>query len=375
MNPIPDSIVPLLEAMRQLNASDLHLKVGSPPTYRLASHLRRADMPAFEVNERKIEQLMEPILPAKRASEYERRGALDFSFHLPDGDRFRINVLRSCDHMHAAIRRVKAEIPNFNELHLPEVYKTLSEATHDGIIIVCGVTGSGKSSTMAAMIDHINATQHCNIISIEDPIEFALKPKQSIISQREIGIDLETFADGVRSAVRQDPDVIFVGEMRDRDTVYAALQAAETGHLVFGTLHTADTMQSLTRMLEFFPQDQHHFIRTAIANSLRAVLAQRLLPSIDEQVARVPATEVLIVDGVVREKIRDGEDEDLPEIITSNPGLGMQSFNMSLAELVDRDMVYVDTAMEYSPNRDQLRGHLRGIKTSASTMVHRVKNR
>ena len=373
MHEMPKSIIPLLEAMKKLEASDLHLKTGIPPTYRTGGHLRRTEMPAVPPGSRLIEQLMEEIVPSKRMHTYEERGSLDFAHMLPDGDRFRINILRAGGHMHVAIRRVKADIPKFDELHLPPIYRKLAEQLREGLVLVCGVTGCGKSTTMAAMIDYINETRACHIISIEDPVEYAFFPKQSIVSQREIGLDLECFADGLRAAVREDPDVIFVGELRDKETVLAALQAAETGHLVFGTLHTADTMQSLTRMLEFFPREQHDFIRSAISNGVQAITAQRLLPAIDPKILRVPATEVLLAEMVVKEKIREGEEEDLPAIISGSREAGMHNFTMSLAELVEKDLVYLDTAMEYAPNREQLIGHVRGIKSTAQTLVHRVK--
>ena len=371
----PKSIIPLLEAMQKLEASDLHLKTSIPATYRVAGALRRTDMPPFAPEGGEIEALMEPIIPVRRRNVYFERGALDFAYHLPTGDRFRINVMRAGEHMHAAIRRVKGEIPDFGELHLPPIYRKLAEETNEGLVLVCGVTGCGKSTTMAAMIDHINATQPLHIISVEDPVEYAFRPKKSIVSQREIGLDLESFADGLRSAVRQDPDVIFVGELRDKETVLAALQAAETGHLVFATLHTADTMQSLTRMLEFFPREQHDFVRSAIANTIRAITAQRLLPSINPKILRVPATEVLLGELVVREKIRQGEDDDLPAILSSNTEQGMRDFTYSLAELVEEDLVYMDTALEYAPNREALIGRVRGIKVAAQTLVHRVKHK
>lgn len=372
MHELPKSITSLLEAMKRLEASDLHLKNGIAPTYRIAGRLRKTDIPPLPIDGREIEDLMKPIIPEHRWDVYLERGALDFAYHLPDGDRFRINVMRAGNHMHAAIRRVKADIPDFTELHLPPIYSKLAEETYEGIILVCGVTGSGKSTTMAAMIDHINANRFCHIISIEDPVEYSFKPRKAIVSQREIGLDLASFADGLRSAVRQDPDVIFVGELRDRETVIAALQAAETGHLVFGTLHTADTMQSLTRMLEFFPREQHAFIRSAVANSVRAITAQRLLPAIDPKILRVPATEVLMGESIVREKIREGEDEDLPALLTSSQN--MHDFTMSLGDLVEKELVYLDTALEFAPNREALMGRVRGIKVAAQTLVHRVKH-
>lgn len=375
MHAAPESIYVLLEAMKKLRASDLHLKTSVPPVYRIGGELRKADMPAFVVNERGIEKLLDPLIPDRRRDEYQRRGALDFATTLPDGERFRINIMRSCDQMHAAIRRVKAEIPKFEEVHLPPIYQKIADQTHEGLVIVCGVTGCGKSTTLAAMIDHINETRGDNIISIEDPIEYVFKQKKSIISQREIGLDVDAFSDALRSAVRQDPDVLFIGELRDRETMLAALQAAETGHLVFCTLHTADTMQSLARILEFFPPDQHTFIRSSLANGLRAIMAQRLLPAIDPEILRVPATEVLLGEPIVRDKIREGEDADLAEIVAGGVDLGMHSFTHSLGELVKHDLVYTDVAMEFAPNREMLQGNIRGIKTSAQALVHRVKHR
>ncbi len=370
---LPDTIVPLLEKMAEIQASDLHLKTGIPPVYRVAGELRRTSLPPITVNSRIIEKLMEPIIPANRRAIFDEKGGLDFAYNLPSGDRFRINILRSCDQMHAAIRRVKGQIPSFDELRLPPIYRKLSEEAGEGIVIVCGVTGCGKSTTQAAMIDHINETQAVNIISVEDPIEYTFKPKKSIVSQRELGLDVETFADALRGAVRQDPDVVFIGEMRDRETLMAALQAAETGHLVFCTLHTADTMQSLSRILEFFPPDQHTFIRSSLANSLKAILAQRLLPAMDPKVSRVPACEVLLGEGIVKEKIREAADTDLPEIILGAREMGMQSFTQALADLVQQDLIYMDVAMEYAPNREALKGMMHGIKLSAQTLVHRIK--
>jgi twitching motility protein PilT len=373
MSEMPKSVLPLLEKMGEIEASDLHLKTGAPPVYRVAGELRRTTLPVFKVNGRDIERLMDPIIPEHRREIFDERGGLDFAYNLPNGDRFRINIMRSCDQMHAAIRRVKGAIPDFDALRLPPIYRKLAEETNEGIIIVCGVTGCGKSTTQAAMIDHINKNEAVNIISIEDPIEFTFHPKRSYVSQREIGLDVPAFADALRSAVRQDPDVIFIGETRDQETLLAALQAAETGHLVFCTLHTADAMQALGRILEFFPPEQHNFVRSSLANSLKAICAQRLIPAIDERISRVPACEVLLGEAVVKEKIREGEDTDLPEIIHGSKESGMRNFTMSIAELIETGMIYTDVGMEYAPNREALKGQLQGIKTSAQTLVHRVK--
>jgi twitching motility protein PilT len=284
-------------------------------------------------------------------------------------------MFRSGGHVNAAIRRVKAEIPTYEELHLPPIFDTLIERTHEGLVLVVGVTGSGKSTTLAAMIDHINSIRSRNIITVEDPVEYRFVPKKSIISQREIGIDVPNYAQALRYIVRQDPDVVFIGEMRDHDTVLAAIQAAETGHLVFGSMHTADTMQSFSRILEFFPKTEHGFIRSALANTLKAVCAQRLMPALEDfEVGRVPATEVLINNAVVREKIREECDSDIPAIINSSLEEGMRSFTYSLKELVEKEWVSKKVAMEYAPNQNALDSALKGVDVKADTLVHRIKS-
>ncbi len=242
------------------------------------------------------------------------------------------------------------------------------------MVLICGATGSGKSSTLAAMIEQLNVLRDVNIITIEDPIEYRFAPKKSIISQREIGIDVDSFKTALRFAVRQDPDVIFIGEMRDAETVLAGIQAAETGHLVFATLHTSDTMQSLNRMLEFFPPSEREFIRSSLANTLRAVCAQKLIPAVEGfEVKVVPACEVLLNSPMVREKIRDAEDSDLPAIIAGSRSDGMQSFTSALAELVEKEWIDLQTARGYAPNRDALESMLKGVEVKAATLVGRIK--
>jgi twitching motility protein PilT len=365
------SIVRLLEAMGRLQASDLHIKVGVPPTYRINGVLRPIQSPPLTEDE--ADHIVDPIFPAKLRERYDNEGGVDFATFIKD-DRFRCNIYRSGGHTNAAIRRVKSEIPTYEALHLPPVYNDLVEKTNEGLILVCGVTGSGKSTTLAAMIEHINKKEACNIITIEDPVEYQFSKSKSIVSQRELGIDVPTYPIALRYIVRQDPDVIFIGEMRDHDTVLAAIQSAETGHLVFGSLHTADTMQSFNRILEFFPKEEHSFIRSALSTSLRAVCAQRLLPALPEVgVGMVPATEVLLNTATVRDKIRDGEDEDLPAVINGSIHEGMRSMTYSLAELVNKEMVGVQVAMNYAPNRDALASSLKGVQVKAATLVHRVR--
>jgi len=364
------SIVKLLEQMKPLEASDLHIKVGIPPTYRINGSLR--SVAGEPITEDEADHMLDDILNEQQQERFEEGGNLDFAWHLPDGDRFRINLFRSGGHRNTAVRRVQAEIPTYDELHLPQVYKDLVSKSTVGLVLVVGVTGSGKSSTLAAMIDQVNMARSVNIVTIEDPVEYRFVPKTSIISQRELGIDVEDFATALRYVVRQDPDVIFIGEMRDHDTIIAAIQAAETGHLVFATLHSADTMQAFGRMLEFFPQSERGFIRSSLSNSLLAICAQRLIPALDDFAAGVvPATEVLLNTPLVRDKIRDGEEKDLPSIISANPDSGMHNFNQSLAKMVTENWIDRRIALSYAPNREALDSLLKGIGISSGGLVGR----
>jgi len=371
MVPGPLSIQRLLGAMKKVEASDLHIKVGVPPVFRISGLLRHMQGDPLTGDE--ADHLLDPLLNDAQKARFANGGNLDFATHLNDGERFRVNMFRAGGHTHAAIRRVKAEIPNYSNLHLPKIYSELVDKTMEGLVLVVGVTGSGKSSTLAAMIEHINATRAENIITVEDPVEYRFIPKKSIVSQREIGIDVNDYPSALKYIVREDPDVVFIGEMRDHDTVLAAVQAAETGHLVFGSMHTADTMQAFSRILEFFPVEEHGFLRHALSNTLRAVCAQRLLPAVEGfEVGVVPACEVLIGTPTVREKIRQGEDNDLPSVVSRNEE-GMQSFTHALADLVKKEWVSMSTAMDYAPNRDALSSILKGVEVKAATLVSRLK--
>ncbi len=355
-----EQIERLLVSMTHIEASDLHLKVGYPPYFRVRGVLRAAKMDPLPDTEY-IEEMLHDMVPDQRRHEYEETGALDFATRGSSGDRYRVNMFRCTGLTHASIRRVQNEIPSIEALNLPDVYRDVVTNCIDGLILVSGVTGCGKSSTLASLVDYINQTRSMHIITIEDPIEFVFKPKKSIVSQREIGIDVADFIEAMRFVVRQDPDCILIGELRDKETMLAAIQAAETGHLVLGSLHVSDVQQTFARILEFFPRSEHAFMRSSMANSLRAVTCQRLLPGI-EQGIRYPATEVLLNNPVVKDKILREKDGDLPGVISQSRGEGMRSFTDSLCELIEDEKVHYDTAMEFAPNRDALASAVKGIK-------------
>ncbi|HWB18686.1 MAG TPA: PilT/PilU family type 4a pilus ATPase [Phycisphaerales bacterium] len=361
----------LLAKMKEVEASDLHIKVGCAPVLRIAAVLHEINVKPFTSEDTKA--LLLPLIPNHLLPQLESRGGVDFSHSETMHERFRCSVFHAGGGLHAAIRRVNPKIPSFIDLHLPPIYQHIAENTHEGLVIVCGVTGSGKSSTLAAIIEYSNIHHANNIITIEDPVEYLFVPKKSYISQREVGLDVQDFPSALRAAVRQDPDVIMIGEMRDRETMMAGLMAAETGHLVFVTLHTADTMQSFARILEFFPTNEHSFIRSSMANGLKAVMAQRLLPSVKPGVKVVPATEVLLNTPIVSDRIREGRDEDLHAAMAGSTHEGMHDFTESLGRLVEQDYVDLRTAERYAPNADALRARVRGIKVKADVLVSRSR--
>jgi twitching motility protein PilT len=361
----------LMAFLTKHEASDLHIKTGYAPYVRIGGHLRRLELPVIP-DTAFVHEMVRPLVPEDRWGDFEARGSLDFSASGETGDRYRINLFRSKGEMHVAVRRVKSEIADFDELNLPDIYRELISHTLEGLILVCGVTGSGKSSTLAAMLEHINQHRGLHIITIEDPIEFAFHGKKSIISQREIGLDVPNFKDALRVVVRQDPDAILIGEMRDRETMLAAIQAAETGHLVLGSLHCADAQLSFARILEFFDRAEHSFIRSSLANSLRAIMVQRLLPGVEDGV-RYPATEVLLINSTVRNKILREEDEDLPVLLHQCHDEGMRDYTHSLVELVHQDRILRATALDYAPSREGLLSALKGIDSASQSIVSRVR--
>ncbi|MCA9212335.1 MAG: PilT/PilU family type 4a pilus ATPase [Planctomycetales bacterium] len=370
--PPEQQLYAFLSFMSKHNASDLHLKSDLPPYFRIGGHLRKIQGPTLPTAEY-IEQMLLPLVPSSRVVELEETGGVDFSTKIDTGDRFRINLYKSTGHAHAAIRRVQSQIPSFNDLHLPDVYGKVIAESMEGLVLVSGVTGSGKSSTLAAMMDHINEHRSMHVITIEDPIAFVFQSKKCIVSQREVGIDVLDFKTALRHVVRQDPDCILIGELRDRETMLAAIQAAETGHLVMGSLHCSDAQQTFSRILEFFPRAEHAFIRSSLANSLRAITVQRLIPGLQEG-SRYPACEVLLNNAIVKDKILHEEDEDMPAIVQQCREEGMRNFTHSLVELVQAQLIDRHVALDYAPQREKLISELKGIKAASESLVGRLRH-
>jgi twitching motility protein PilT len=351
----PASIDRLLERMPELDASDLHLTVGSAPAYRVRGAIRSIEG-VEKLDADATRQALYGILTSEQQKQLELNRQLDFAYSLPGVARFRVNVFFQREALAAAFRLVPQEIRTLDELGLPAVLHTLAEKPR-GLVLVTGPTGSGKSTTLAAIVDEINRTRSDHILTIEDPIEFLHQHKRCIVNQREIGPDATSFADALRSALRQDPDVILVGEMRDLETISTALTAAETGHLVFGTLHTQSSSSTIDRVIDVFPPAQQQQVRIMIANSLQAVVTQALLPTADGA-GRVASLEVLLPDDAVRNLIRQAKVEQIYTVMQTSSARGMQTMEQALADLVLRHVVSLDEAMASTTRPEQLVGIL-----------------
>lgn len=348
----------LFSSMEKLGASDLHLQSGSPPMMRVRGALRPTTWPSLTEDD--VESLVYELLTEEERELFERKGDLDKALDLPEIGRYRLNIFRQRGKISLAARKVNTMIPSVSKLNLPRSLETVAEY-HQGMVIVAGPTGSGKSTTLAAIIDKVNQERRCHILTIEDPIEYLHTNKKAYINQREIGTDTPSFKHALRYALRQDPDVILVGEMRDEETMQFALSAAETGHLVLTTLHASSAPQCIERILDLFPPEKQYQIRRSLSFNLRAIICQLLLPSIKTGVERVPAVEIMFVNAVVRKMIQDEEESELPRVIRSSSKQGMQDFNISLYRLVKSGYVSVEEALKVSPNADQLRMNLQGI--------------
>jgi twitching motility protein PilT len=350
----------LLDLAVRHRASDLHLKVGVPPVFRVDGDLK---ISAYEpVTEEAAEAYLEALIPEHLREDFAAAGEADFAYGNGGSGRFRINAFRQRGVVSVAVRVVLPPSASFNELGLPPVLERLVDEPR-GLILVTGPTGSGKSTTLAAMVDAINREQRVNIVTIEDPIEVVHRDNQAIISQREVGIDTGSFAEAMRRVLRQDPDVILVGEMRDADTIDAALKAAETGHLVLSSLHTLDATETINRVLDFFTGDMQRQVRMLLAATLRGIISQRLIPRADGG-GRIPAAEVLINTERAAERIADPErTHEIPDVITEGEYYGMQTFDESILNLLAAKTITMSEALRHSsrPGDLKIRARQRGL--------------
>jgi twitching motility protein PilT len=344
------TLVDLFERMAAAGASDLHLCAGSPPVFRVRGELSRLDEPAIDSGD--LRELIYTITTLAQQQTLEVERELDFSYALAGSWRFRVNVFFDRNSIAAAVRLVPAEIPTLEQLEMPAILHELS-LRRRGLILVTGPTGSGKSTTLAAMIDRINEERACHIVTVEDPIEFIHTHKRAVINQREVGADTRSFARALRSALRQDPDVILVGELRDLESISIALTAAETGHLVFATLHTRSAAGAIDRIIDVFPAEQQAQVRVQLSSSLQGIVAQALLPTADGE-GRRAAVEVLLADDAVRNLIRQAKLEQVHSYMHTGGKRGMHTLEQDLARLVQDGIVTLQTALPNAIDPEQL---------------------
>lgn len=362
-----ETIHGLLHLAVENGASDIHLKSNKPAFLRLSGHLEAVEMDPLSPED--LREFIEQSVPEQFFSDWSSDRQVDYSYRVENIGRFRVNGFLQRGLPSVVMRHVSEYPPTFEDLNIdgPILSQLCSEK--NGIVLLCGATGSGKSSTLAAMIHHINQNFDQHIVTLEDPIEFTYTDIKSIINQREIGIDCPSFAAGMRAVLRQDPDVILVGEMRDRDTFEAALQASETGHLVFGTLHASNAQQAIQRLFDFFPEERRVALQRQIASSLRATITQKLLPALEGD-GRFPVSEAFIVDSLGRKTIIEGQFEKLESVIEASEDNGSKTFNQDLFRLVKAGKITKESAIANSPNPRQLEMNLKGIFLSTGGIVN-----
>ena len=352
----------LFRACVKLKASDLHLKVGKPPMVRVNGTIQ--PMNRGPIDDEEMVRLCFPMMNERNRKIFDHDGGADFA-HMLDVDgtnwRFRVNLLQQLGHIGLVARRVNSFVRDFEGLYLPSSIVDLC-GYDQGMVLLAGVTGSGKSTTIASMLNWINRRYRKHILTLEDPIEFVFTEEKCIINQREIGLDVVNFEVGMKHAVREDPDVMLVGEMRDQETFMTAIHAAETGHLVFGTIHASSAPSTIGRILDLFPQGMHNALRSAIAMNMKGIIAQKLLKSIKPGVGRVPTVEIMKFSPTVRKLILEEEDHKLADAIRIGAEDGMQDFTQSLKKLVDDGLIDREVAMEVAPNREALKMALKGIE-------------
>ena len=343
---------------RELGASDVHLNVTRPPAIRVHGVLRFMEIGSITEND--MLRFLDEVMNATQKQQFLESGDADVAVSFPQAGRFRVNCYRQRGTTALALRYIQAKVPDFQSLHLPEMAMERIAGLPRGLVLVTGTTSSGKSTTLAALIDRINATRHARIVTLEDPIEYIHTDKNCSVSQREVSIDTKDFRTGLRAILREDPNVILIGEMRDAETFQTCLGAAETGHLVMSTLHTTNVTMTIERVLEMFPPEHHAQIRVQLALQLRAVISQRLLPASDGK-HRVPAVEIMINEPGIASLIRGNEIHRIPNAIADGEDDGMQTFNMALVKLVKQKIVTQEAAEWASDNPEALKMNLQGI--------------
>jgi twitching motility protein PilT len=353
----------VLQQMVELKASDLHVKVGTKPTARVHGLLVMIDEPA--PSQADLEAVVDQILTPKQKKVFEETKEVDFAFGVTGLARFRTNFYQQRGTTAMVFRQVPATIPAFEELNLPSVIEELALRPR-GLVLACGTVGSGKSTTLAAMLDSVNRREARNVITIEDPVEFLFRDKKSTISQREVGLDTATFAEGLKHILRQDPDVIMIGEIRDPETMRTALMAADTGHLVLSTLHTVDATQTVNRIISFFPPHEHEEVRFMLAGTLQAVIALRLVPRSDLE-GRIPAAEIMLVTATIREYLLDPEKTSLIKAVIAEgvSQYGMQTFDQSIMKHYTEGKITLENALRYCSNPTEFELRTKGIHATS----------
>ena len=340
-------ITELLAFSVKNNASDLHLSAGMSPLIRVDGEVRKVDVPALD--HKQVHELIFSIMNDRQRKEYDEKYETDFSFEIPNLARFRANVFNQERGAGAVFRTIPSKVLSLEELNAPEIFKTIAKNPR-GVVLVTGPTGSGKSTTLAAMVDFVNANYNYHILTIEDPIEFVHDCKRSLINQREVHKHTKGFSEALRSALREDPDVILVGEMRDLETIRLALTAAETGHLVFGTLHTTSAAKTIDRIVDVFPAAEKGMVRAMLSESLRAVISQSLLPKIGG--GRVAAHEIMICNSAIRNLIREAKVAQMYSAIQTGRAVGMQTLDQCLQDLVNKNIITKEDAHAKAESKD-----------------------
>lgn len=360
MASLPPTMNDLFALALERGASDLHLKAGQAPILRIAGVIAPTELAS--VSRQEVLDLANQIMDAAARQEFAQIGCADFAFMMESGERFRVNVFRQRGCASLAARHVSRVIPTFQELHLPVApMERLARIPH-GLVIFAGVTGSGKSTSIASCLDYINQTRRCHIITIEDPIEYVFEDKQAIINQREVGIDVPSFGVALKYLPREDPDVVLVGEMRDRETCESVLRAAEgTGRLVFTTLHASRAPGAITRLVDLFTDPNHHLVRQVLADNLVAVVCQKLVMCADAEIGRIPTTEVMFATPPIRKMILEGDENGMAAVMASAGDVGMHDFTQDLARLVREEWITPKVAYDVAPNPEALKMAIRGI--------------